>query len=158
MNTLKEFLLESIQKTYIFEMAVSRKDLKNKVDDLINQIIENWCLIKYCTLYDNNNRNKNHWKKELRAHMLNIFNKQIKGGDSFTKFKLIEDVIIDKLEITTADKVSRLIKGKFRDENIEIKKDICNACIENIYYIIELISNKDTDENLDKIFDYIDNL
>ena len=63
MNTLKEFLLESIQKTYVFEMAVSRKELKDKVDSLIYQIIENWCLVKHCTLYDSLNRNKNHWKK-----------------------------------------------------------------------------------------------
>lgn len=158
MNALKEFLLESIQKTYIFEMAVSRKELKDKVDNLIYQIIEDWCLVKYCTLYDNININKNHWQKELRAHILNIYNRQLKGGDNSAKFKLIEDVIIDKLEITTANKINRIIKAKFRDENLNITSELCNCCIEELYTIMQLMSNKDNTENFEKIFDYVDNL
>ena len=158
MNTLKEFLLESLQKSFIFEMALSRKELKDKVDALIYQIIENWCLINHCKLFDNHNININHWKKELRGHMINIFNKSLKGGNSQTKFKLIEETIVDKLEITTAEKISRLIKAKFKDENFTVSKDVCNNCIDELYIIMQMMSNTDTSQNLDTIIDYIDNL
>ena len=158
MNTLKEFLLESLQKSFIFEMALSRKELKDKVDALIYQIIENWCLINHCKLFDKHNININHWKKELRGHMINIFNKSLKGGNYQTKFKLIEETIVDKLEITTAEKISRLIKAKFKDENFTVSKDVCNNCIEELYAIMQMMSNADTSQNLDTIIDYIDNL
>ena len=79
---LKEYLLESLQSTYIFEMAYDRKHLKKMVDGLFAQIIENWCLVRYCTLYDPNNTTKNHWKKELRPlHIFFLFQNAVHQGD-----------------------------------------------------------------------------
>ena len=72
MKSIKEYILDAIQESYIFEIAYDRTEIKKRVEGLINQIIENWCLVKYCTLYDNENRNKYHWKQELKAHLYNI--------------------------------------------------------------------------------------
>ena len=58
MKSIKEYILDVIQESYVFEMAYNRKEIKKRVEALINQIIENWCLIKYCSLYDKNNINK----------------------------------------------------------------------------------------------------
>ena len=109
MKSIKEYILDVIQESYIFEMAYDRKELKKRVEALTNQIIENWCLIKYCTLYDNENRNKNHWKQELRAHLYNIYEMKIKGGNATAKYNLISEIIFDKREITTTNKISLII-------------------------------------------------
>ena len=47
MKSIKEYILDVIQESYIFEMVYNRKEIKQRVEGLINQIIENWCLIKY---------------------------------------------------------------------------------------------------------------
>ena len=140
MKSIKEYILDVIQESYIFEMAYDRKEIKKRVEGLVNQIIENWCLIKYCSLYDNNNTNKYHWKQELKAHLYDIYEMKIKGGNAKTKYNLISEIIYDKKEITTSSKISSIIRIKFRKENIVIDNDICDLCIENLNNIIELIS------------------
>ena len=158
MKSIKEYILNVIQESYIFEMAYDRKEIKKRVEGLINQIIENWCLVKYCSLYDNNNINKHHWKQELKAHLYNIYEMKLKGGNAKTKYNLISEIIYDKKEITTSSKISSIIRIKFRTENINIYKDICDLCIDNLNYIIELISNNENDNNTDKIYDYVEQL
>lgn len=158
MKSIKECILNVIQESYIFEMAYDRKEIKKHVEALTNQIIENWCLIKYCTLYDSNNRNKYHWKQELKAHLYTIYEMKIKGGNAKTKYNLISEIIYDKKEITTSSKISSIIRIKFRKENIVIDNDICDLCIENLNNIIELISNNENDDNTDKIYDYVEQL
>lgn len=158
MKSIKEYILDVIQESYIFEMAYDRKEIKKRVEALTNQIIENWCLIKYCTLYDSNNRNKYHWKQELKAHLYNIYEMRIKGGNAKTKYNLISEIIYDKKEITTSSKISSIIRIKFRKENMIIRNDICDLCIEDLKHIIELISNNENDDNTDKIYDYVEQL
>ncbi len=161
MKSIKEYILDVIQDSYVFEMAYNRKEIKKRVEALINQIIENWCLIKYCSLYDKNNINKYHWKQELKAHLYNIYEMKIKGGDAKTKYNLVSEIIYDKKEITTSSKISSIIRIKFRKENIIIHSDIydiCDSCIENLNYIITLISNDENDDNTDKIYDYVEQL
>ena len=41
------------------------------------------------------------------------------------------------------------------EENIIIHNDICDSCIENLNYIITLMSNNENDDNTDKIYDYV---
>ena len=158
MTNIKEYILEKLQNTLVFEMAYSRKELKNSFDCILDQIIENWCLVKYCTLYDNENKNKYHWKQELKAHLYNIYEMKIKGGNAKTKYNLIYEIIYDKKEITASSKIASIIRIKFRTENIIINNDICDSCIENLKYVIELISNDETDDNTDKIYDYVEQL
>ncbi|MBP3614032.1 MAG: hypothetical protein J6J37_04535 [Bacteroidaceae bacterium] len=158
MKSIKEYILDVIQESCIFEMAYDRKEIKKRVEGLINQIIENWCLVTYCSLYDKNNTNKYHWKQELRTHLYNIYEMKIKGGNAKTKYNLISEIIYDKKEITTPSKISSIIRIKFRKENIIIHNDICDLCIDDLNYIIELISNNDNDDNTDKIYDYVEQL
>lgn len=158
MKSIKEYILGVIQESYIFEMAYDRKEIRKRVEALTNQIIENWCLVTYCSLYDKNNTNKNYWKQELKAHLYNIYEMKIKGGNAKTKYNLISEIIYDKKEITTSSKIASIIRVKFRTENIIIYNDICDLCIENLKHIIELISNNENDDNTDKIYDYVEQL
>lgn len=160
MRSIKEYLLEAIQNTYVFEMAYNRKKIKEVVENLYRQIIENWCLVKYCSLNPDSifNRTKNHWSHELSTYMFKIYNMGLKGGNSLAKRDLIQSVLIDDLEITTAKKVQSICFAKFKTEGMDMQKEVFEACVEDIYTLIELISNPETENNDELIFDYIEGL
>ena len=157
-TTIKEYILEKLQNTLIFEMTYSRKELKNSFDSILDQIIENWCLVKYCSLYDTNNIDKNHWVNELTAYMYNILNRQLKNGGENAKLQLLKSVAYDQKEYTTAAAIKRCIRLKFKKENIQITDELCSACIADLETILELISKLDTEENYENIDIYIENL
>ena len=158
MTTIKEYILEKLQNTIIFEMAYSRKELKNSFDSILDQIIENWCLVKYCSLYDVQNINKKHWVNELTAHMYNILKRQLKNGNEDSKLQLLKSAAYDQKEYTTASAIKNCIRLKFKKENIQITDELCSACIEDLETILELISKRDTEENYENIDTYIENL
>ena len=64
MKTILELLVESLSKTKIFEMAYSRQDYLHRIMGLNKQIVENWCLVKYCNLDDIENYNRLHWSNK----------------------------------------------------------------------------------------------
>ena len=158
MTTIKEYILEKLQNTLVFEMAYSRKELKNSFDSILDQIIENWCLVKYCSLYDTSNINRNHWTNELTTHMYNILKRQLKNGGEDAKLQLLKSVAYDQKEYTTAAAIKKCIRLKFKKENIQITDELCSACIEDLETILELISKRDTEENYENIDTYIENL
>lgn len=49
------------------EKMFSVEEFKGRVDGLRFQLIENWCLCKYCQLYDSANENYGHWVAEFCA-------------------------------------------------------------------------------------------
>ena len=155
---IKEYILEKLQNTPIFEMAYSRKELKNSFDSILDQIIENWCLVKYCSLYDGQNINKKHWANELTAHMYNILKRQLKNGSEDAKLQLLKSVAYDHKEYTTASAIKKCIRLKFKKENIQITNELCSDCIEDLETILGLISRRDTEENYENIDTYIENL
>ena len=158
MTTIKEYILEKLQNTLDFEMAYSRKELKNSFDGILDQIIENWCLVKYCSLYDINNINRNHWTNELTVRMYNILKRQLKNGNEDSKLQLLKSVAYDQKEYTTATAIKNCIRLKFKKENIQITDELCSDCIEDLETILELISKRDTEENYENIDTYIENL
>ena len=158
MTTIKEYILEKLQNTLVFEMAYSRKELKNSFDCILDQIIENWCLVKYCSLYDVQNINRNHWVNELTAHMYNILKRQLKNGGEDAKLQLLKSVTYEQKEYTTSVAIKGCIRLKFKKENIQIHDEVCSACIEDLETILNLISKKDTDENYENIDTYIESI
>ena len=155
---IKEYILEKLQNTLVFEMAYSRKELKNSFDGILDQIIENWCLVKYCSLYDRNNINKKHWANELTAHMYNILKRQLKNGGEDAKLQLLKSVTYEQKEYTTSVAIKNCIRLKFKKENIQIPDVVCSACIDDLETILGLISKRDTEENYENIDTYIENL
>lgn len=158
MLNIKEYILEKLQNTLVFEMVYSRKELKNSFDGILDQIIENWCLVKYCSLYDINNINRNHWTNELTAHMYNILKRQLKNGGEDAKLQLLKSVTYEQKVYTTALAIKKCIRFKFKKENIQIHNEVCSACIEDLETILNLISKKDTEENYENIDTYIESL
>lgn len=139
MRSLIEILVEAFSETKIFEMAYSREKYIDHIHSLTHQIIENWCLIKYCNIYDKENYNRLHWSKELIAHMSNLMQQKIKNGinkERTTKFALIEQEELNNPEV-----VKNIIEVKFDFENIETDLTLlANEFVKHLDKIIYLIS------------------
>ena len=81
MRTFKEFILDAIENTVIFEMTKSRSDLKRDIDCIAEPLFQHWCLVRYCVLYDFGNKTKEHWIKEVRSYILKTRSARTKGFD-----------------------------------------------------------------------------
>ena len=57
---LERVVREELQKYIITEMALSLSDYKKRVEDRLQQILENWCLIRYVTITGDKEMLKNH--------------------------------------------------------------------------------------------------
>lgn len=135
MRTLTEILVESLAKTKIFEMANSREKYIDVVRGLTDQVVQNWCLVKYCNMYDEENYNRLHWSKELLAHLGYIYRQKIKGG--INKARTTKTAWIEQEEINDPEIVKIIIQNKFKDENIETDLDILSK--EFVNHLNELI-------------------
>ena len=106
------------------------------------QILENWCLIHYCTL-NGREETKTHWKNELWAHLDNIASKHIKGKDSGdTKRKaIIEAFEIE--DLTDVELCANKIMRKFLTEKIDITQDgllrLANGFVSDVCRMITAI-------------------
>lgn len=143
---------ELFKKGIITEMALKKKDFIFHISSLRCQLIENWCLCAYCSLYDKNNNNFKHWKNEFIAHADNIKNCKLKDGN---KEKAINKTYIDKFDLNESLMIKQIIQGKFKIENLDLKclDSISQLCTKNILNIIKFLC----DDNYNSI-DYVKRL
>ena len=121
MRTFKEFILDAIENTVIFEMAKSRSDLKRDIDNIAGTLFQHWCLVRYCALYDFGNKTKEHWIKEVRSYILKTRSVRTKG---FDKTRLLREWYITKLELNNKQQLlSYWFDDKFEEENITISDE-----------------------------------
>ena len=129
MRTFKEFILDAIENTYIFEMAKSRSDLKRYIDDIAEPLFQHWCLVRYCALYDFGNKTKEHWIKEVRLYILKTRSVRTKG---FDKTRLLREWYITKLELSDRQQMlDEWFDDKFEEENIIISDEEKNRIIDD---------------------------
>lgn len=136
MKNFSEFL----KNFYITEMAIKLGEFRNNSEGIINQIIENWCLVKWCDMYPNeltSKRLRNHWVTELINHMLRINNIKLKGS---RKDKALHNLVIKTLEYNDWIEIAKVIRNKFEKERLEkyinIISEECANNIENICNIL----------------------
>lgn len=103
MNTFSEYLAKCFNKTVIFGIIYDRLRFFQAVDNLVFQLVENWCLVRSCKY--KSNINKHHWQSELNAHISNIRKEAVK----IDKCKVITEVFIDCNELDTSDRVLDII-------------------------------------------------
>ena len=121
MRTFKEFILDAIENTVIFEMAKSHSDLKRDIDGIAEPLFQHWCLVRYCALYDFGNKTKEHWIKEVRSYILKTRSVRTKG---FDKTRLLREWYITKLELNNKQQLlSYWFDDKFDEENITISDE-----------------------------------
>lgn len=121
MRTFKEFILDTIENTVIFEMVKSRSDLKRDIDGIAEPLFQHWCLVRYCALYDFGNKTKEHWIKEVRLYILKTRSVRTKG---FDKTRLLREWYITKLELSDRQQMlDEWFDDKFEEENIIISDE-----------------------------------
>lgn len=140
---------ESVSETLnrmgmITEMAVPLKKYRERVDGLRFQLVENWCLCKYCQLFDALNVNFKHWTNELKSVIDNLKFLDIKGEAS--KGRLLEKMLVSDYDYKDSGMIKRIIAGKFKKENIsdpEKVESVCSAFAGGVDDIISVISDND---------------
>lgn len=111
-------VLEENKRGMLNEMALPRKDYKDKVDSLIPQILENWCLVRYCTI-TGRTEYKIHWSDELRGHLLTISRFSIKGNDSIESRRKVLQEIWSENDYNQTQFLNMTVVNKFLKEGID---------------------------------------
>lgn len=137
------------------EMAVSLKDYRARVDGLRFQLVENWCLCKWCQLFNPECENFAHWVTELKACIDNLKFLDIKNG--IDKRRTLTRMLVTDYDYNDANMIERIIRGKFVRENITNntqKVRVCTEFADNINELINAISmvSIDSDEYIQNTF------
>lgn len=155
LRTLKMMLAEKLYGTPLYEMAYTISELRAWLTPgNLSQIAQNWCLIKYCSLYDKNSIYKKGWSKELFAKMSDYQRMLLKGN----KEKITKNAIIDKAEMDKVSTISNYIYIKWKNEHLE--KDeryykVIDDFIKELPTIIKYLSvNKLTEKDILELEDY----
>lgn len=138
---LNQIVKNAVEKhvSMLMEYAIPRSKFVDDVWHLARQIIENWCLVHYCTL-TNRTMTKEHWAKELRTHMTNIALTPIKGNNSAdTRKKAIKEGL-NVIELFKGPEIiNNVIYQKFTDENINVKSKEYMQTIEDCFAELDKI-------------------
>lgn len=141
-------LNETVQDTLnrmglLTEMSVPLKKYRERVDGLRFQLVENWCLCKYCQLFDKKNRDFDHWICEFRSVVTNLKFLDIKGGAS--KKKTLFNMLVRDYDYNSPNMIERITSDKFAREEItdaSKTKTVCAEFAKDIEQIVCLISNE----------------
>ena len=159
-NRLREIINESVEDVLngigiINEMAVPLKAYKTRVDGLRFQLVENWCLCKWCQLFNPECEGFFHWCAELKACIDSLKFLDIKNN--IDKRKTLIKMLVKDYDYDNANMIERIIRGKFVRENLtdNIQKvQACTAFADNIFGLIDAISMEsiDSDEYIQNTF------
>ena len=159
-SQLKEAINETVNDVLnrigmINEMAVPLKTYRARVDDLRFQLVENWCLCKWCQLFNPECENFAHWITELKTCIDNLKFLDIKNN--IDKRKTLIKMLVKDYDYDNANMIERIIRGKFVRENLNdnIQKiQVCTTFADNINELINAISMEaiDSDEYIQNTF------
>ena len=160
-NEFKGLIYDAIyhvlDKSFILEYAIQRKTFVSLVRDLSYQIIENWCLIHYCTL-TNRSQTKEHWKDELKAYLKRLIRLSIKNNDFKTRLKAAKEGFNESDMYVSEELLFSFVKDKFKTEKIEldyIVKEVIRDCYNSLDSIIEIIATYNDHEKMDEYINSI---
>ena len=142
-------LLEYVEESTILEMSLNLSKFKDLLYNLSKQIIENWCLVKWCDMHPDeltSKRLRSHWSTELKAYMFRISEEKLKSG---RKDKVIKNEWIDHFELNDKDNITNIIRNKFNKEGLEKYINIISEeCAKSANDICNVLSgNKDDIES-----------
>lgn len=126
--------------------AKSRETYIDKVQNLLPQIAQNWCLCKYVQLHiqDDLLKTETHWLGELAVHMDTINQYSVKKNKmEYTKSAFLED------EYNKPERVYRACAVKFRKENsdglcmsTQHQKEVCILFANEIESLATCLASK----------------
>lgn len=150
---------EELEKCCLNAMAMPLSDYKWRIENLIPQLVENWCLVSYCRLSGKNIRNKNHWQSELYAIIKAMASyRTARGNKAEVREKALYS-IFSMLEIDRDEQaVNLLIYKKFYDENLPTEGEIYNAVIHDFISSIREIVNVILSQSPAEVLNYVKGL
>ena len=159
-NRLREIINESVEDVLnrigiINETTVPLETYKTRVDGLRFQLVENWCLCKWCQLFNPESENFAHWTSELKACIDNLKFLDIKNG--IDKRRTLTRMLVNDYDYNSANMIERIVRDKFVRENINDnnqKVRVCTEFADNINGLIDAISLDaiDSDEYIQNTF------
>lgn len=159
-NILKESIkavLEENERKLLTEMAFPRKDYKQKVASIIPQILENWCLVRYCSI-TNRTECKQHWSDELRGYISTASRFSIRGNDSKQARTKVLNEIWNENDYNLPQYLNLTIANKFIVENIDITsqqyRQVLSDNISSINNLFQIILSRD----INIIQEYVNNI
>lgn len=160
---LKHLISESVKNylnsdkgAMLLEMAMERKAFKERVEHLLPQIIENWCLIYYSRITNTNAQLINHWKSELNTHISSVISYQIKGNNQPQKRSKVIGEIWDELDYNLPNTISIIIRSKFLKEHLNVKSnEYFETCEQFVNYSDDLIYTLSQYGNVDMVDNYL---
>lgn len=160
---LKSIIAECVsqiinERLELSEMSIPRKEYKERIENLSQQLLENWCLVRWCR-----NANlkihplRNHWAKELRTHFIAMANLNMKDGDYPKRLKLVRE-IWKKRDFDIIDTIRLIVSGKFDDEQIDRNSEAFQKTIVECTHAANDITMLIALRDYDKISQYIEKL
>lgn len=143
---------EHYKSSLLTEMAYERKMFKALLTNLSQQIIENWCLVRYSTISGEKQECASHWRNELIAHLSKAASNKIKGNNSvLSRKKAISEVWVKEKEYSTdTNVISLTIHAKFQSEaiatNTKIYQQVLSDCANDTENIIKVIAEASPEE------------
>jgi hypothetical protein len=138
---LNKIVKEAVERQLgiMLEYAIPRKDFVDNATNHLGQVLENWCLVHYCTLCGRT-ETKDHWKNELLTHMMNIGSHTLKNNDSYdSRVKAIYEGFEKKDIPSTPERIRKLIAAKLIVEKINTKDPAVIKSVEDCHNAIEAI-------------------
>ena len=129
-------------KSMMNEMAMPLKVYIRKIEYYMYELARNWCLCKWCQMFDLANVNFNHWKKELGAFMDQFSAPVIKN--KVDKRKHLHKHLIDYNDFNDKDMILKIINPKFNEEDINSQKQkeaVAQLFAENIDALIDVLAS-----------------
>ena len=128
------------------EMAFPKSVYERKVLGLGIQLVDNWCLCKWCQLYSQDNPNRSHWAGELITHIRTIQSWDIKG--KVDKRKTLERLLVEYCDYGKTEKISSIIRSKFNDEHImdeNQRASVATEFVGNLSKTMDVLSDASID-------------
>lgn len=137
MKSLYEYGLELMSRMPINEMAYERKQLLDWLQYHVKLICQNWCLVRYCSVFDPKNQNKKHWSTELQALIIEYAEMRTK----LDKRKIAKTGFIDQPETYDYTQILAYIGEKFQKEHIDLVRTeyIAKDLTKHLNEIVDLL-------------------
>ena len=159
LNDFKKIIFESVynilDNTLLLEYLVQRKDFVNLIWNLSDQIIENWCLVHYCTVIGQTEYKK-HWADELKGYLKRISRTGIKSSNDFNSRKkcVLQAFAMNDLDKGgVSDRIYLIIQNKFESEGIDdigLLTQISADCADRLHELIDILSTPNNEAMVNK--------
>lgn len=133
---LKDIVGGVLSKIYrkmpLYEYAMKRDFFVDHIGNLLPQIFENWCLVRYCSTVGRTYL-KEHWRNELKGYLDTIFDMELKGNNSpIGRIKCVKEAFDDR-DWYKNGKILKRISNKFSKERIDINSKEVASVVEECY-------------------------